>query len=253
MVSSAHLTALFTVACLLPTPEGPTATRAAAPAGSTVRVLTASIPAPAVTHLDLTSLDGTVDLRAADDPAAAQITVSVAIGPPAPTTFHQHPVSADLEKVTLDSPVTRNVARLRLGNASSGHLNAAWTITVPARFSVRISAHDGGVRVAGVEGGVEASLNAGSDGGRGALTVNVPRGALNLSVAYGDINATHASAQFGSADLRTTVGRANLYLLGHEIVTTAEPGPGHRIVIGGRGPDVLRLRATVGAVKLQIG
>jgi hypothetical protein len=216
------------------------------------RVLTATSPASQLTHLDLTALDGSVDLKADPNPAAANVTISVALDPPRARNFRT-PASADLAAVTLDWRAERNVLRVGLTNARAGNIEAAWSITVPARFSAKIGAHDGSVVIEGIAGGVEADVNAGLGGRRGAIDVTVPRGSLALSMGVGNIRATRANAAFGSAVVRATVGDAELYLLGHEIVAPHAPGPGHKIALDGKGGDALSLKVSVGDVSLRIG
>lgn len=217
------------------------------------RVLTAAIPAAALTHLDLTSLDGTVDLRADPNPAATVVTISVGVEPAKPRLGHRPPAAVALADVTLDWSANGNVLRVGLKHAAEGNVEAAWTITVPARFSARVAAHDGAVTIDGLAGGVEADVNAGLHGGHGRLTVDVPRGRLALAIGVGNIVATRRDASFSSAVVKATVGDATLFLLGHEIVAPREPGPGHRVSLDGSGPDTLSLKASVGDVSLKIG
>ena len=216
------------------------------------RVLTAAIPASQLTHLDLVALDGTVDLKADPNPAATAVTISVALDPPRMHNF-KRPVSADLAAVELALHAEGNVLRVGLTNARAGNIEASWTITVPARFSARIDAHNGAVVVEGLTGGLEAGVNAGLGGGRGAIDVTVPRGRLLLSMGVGNIRATRTDAAFGSAVVGATVGDAELYLLGHEIVAPHAPGPGHKVSLDGKGGDVLSLKVSVGDVSLKIG
>jgi hypothetical protein len=216
------------------------------------RVLTATIPASQLTHLDLTALDGSVDLKADPNPSATNVTISVALDPPRMHNFTR-PVSADLAAVALDWRADSNILRVGLTNARAGNIEAAWTITVPARFSARVDAHDGSVAIDGLAGGVEADVNAGLGGRHGALDVTVPRGKLALTMGVGDIHATRADANFGSAIVRATVGDASLYLLGHEIVAPHAPGPGHKVSLDGKGGDTLSVKVSVGDVKLKIG
>jgi hypothetical protein len=216
------------------------------------RVLTATIPAAQLTHLDLTALDGSVDLKADPNPAATDVTISVAIDPPRARNFRT-PASADLTAIALDWRADRKVLRVGLTNARAGNVEAAWTITVPARFSARIDAHDGAVAVEGIAGGVDADLNSGLGGRGGRIDVNVPRGKLALSIGVGDIRAIRSDAAFGNAVVRATVGDAKLYLLGHEIVAPHAPGPGHKVSLDGKGGDSLSLKVSVGDVSLKIG
>lgn len=213
--------------------------------------LTASIPATSLTHLDLTALDGVVTIRAAANDAT-DVTVAVTLAPPRLKNMRR-PKSADLSTVRLRQDVDHNILRLGLTNAGEGNVEATWTIGVPARFSARISGHDGDVHVNGIAGGVEATLNSGL-GGRGArLNVDVPAGKLKLSVGVGDIVANRQSAVFDAADVRASVGRASLFVLGHEIKAPHAPGPGHRITLGGEGDHVVVAKVSVGDVTMRIG
>jgi hypothetical protein len=239
---------LALTASLGATPDAVTNSGATPPA----RVLTANIPAAALTHLDLTALDGRVDLAASADPAANTITVTVSLDAPRLKNF-KRPPAADLSTVALKTTVAANVLRLALENAREGNIEASWTIVVPARFSARIDGHDGQITVTGLEGGIEASLNAGLGGRRAQLIVDVPRGALQLSVAVGDITARRRSATFDRAEVNATVGNAELYLMGHEIKSPRAPGPGHRVELDGDGPEAIRARVTVGDVSVRIG
>jgi hypothetical protein len=216
------------------------------------RVLTATIPASKLTHLDLTALDGSVDLKADPNPAATDVTISVALDPPRARNFRP-PAAADLAAVALDWRAERTVLRDGLTNARAGNVEAAWTITVPARFSAKVDAHDGSIAIDGLAGGVEADVNSGLGGRGGRLDVTVPRGKLALSMGVGDIRATRADAVFGSAAVRATVGDAKLYLLGHEIIAPRAPGPGHKVSLDGNGGDSLSLKVSVGDVSLKIG
>jgi hypothetical protein len=236
-----------TLALLTTVPDPPV--QAARPRTSE-RVLTASLAATGITHLELTSLDGPVDVRADPDPAASVITVSASLAQ-RPATHSRQDVPVDLNKIVLGAAASGNIMRIGLRHAA-GRPVTTWDIRVPSRFSVTIIAQDGSVAVTGVEGGVRVSVNTGL-AGPAALSVDVPRGVLDLQVVVGEISARHRSTQFDRADLNATVGRARLFLLGHEVVTSREPGAGHRIRLAGEGPDLLRLRATVGDVKLQIG
>lgn len=214
--------------------------------------LTATVPASQLTHLYLRSLDGTVELKADPNPSATDVTISVALDPPRLKNFRR-PASADLGNVAIDWSTDKNVLRVGLTNAAEGNVEATWTITVPARFSARIDAHNASVVVTGIAGGVEANVEAGLAGRNGSLDVNVPRGRLALSMAVGNIRATRASADFSSAIVRASVGDAELYLLGHEIVAPHEPGPGHHVTLDGKGPDTLSVKVSVGDVSLKIG
>jgi hypothetical protein len=149
--------------------------------------------------------------------------------------------------------VDRNIAHVGLKNAAEGNVEATWTITVPARFSARVDAHDGSVRINGLEAGVDATVNSGLRGRRGSLDVEVPSRRLNLTMGVGEITAKRRSSDFSSAVVRSTVGDAELFLLGHEIVAPRKPGPGHRVTLDGRGPDTLSLTVSVGDVSLKIG
>lgn len=216
------------------------------------RVLTATIPAAQLTHLDLNALDGVVDLKADSNPSATDVTVTVALDPPRGKNFRKA-APADPENVSIDWTADKNVLHLGLKNAGVGNIEATWTITVPARFSARVDMHDGAVIVSGLSGGVEADVNAGVGGQRGSIDVQVPRGRLALSMGVGNIRATRGSTEFSSAVVRATVGDAELFLLGHEIVAPHEPGPGHRVSLDGKGPDTLSVKVSVGDVSLKIG
>jgi hypothetical protein len=216
------------------------------------RVLTATIPAAQFTHLDLRALDGTVDLKADPNPSATNVTVSVALDPPRRKNFKKI-LAADPANIEIDWTGDRNVLRLGLKNAEEGNVEATWTITVPARFSARIDVHNGAAVVNGLAGGVDASVSAGLAGERGTIDVNVPRGRLNLTMGVGNIRAVRASSEFSNATVRATVGDAELYLLGHEIVAPHEPGPGHHVSLDGKGPESLSLKVSVGDVSLKIG
>lgn len=216
------------------------------------RVLTASIPAAGLTHLDLVALDGRVDITTSPDPSAASVTISVALDPPRLKNFRRTK-PADLDTVELKTITEQNVLRVGLTNARAGNVEARWTIVVPARFSARVDGHDGAISIAGLEGGIEADVNSGL-GGRGAsVTVDVPRGRVVLDVGVGEITVRRRSAAFDRAEIAASVGGATLYLLGHEVKAPHEPGPGHRIVLNGDGPDVVTARVSVGDVAVHIG
>lgn len=215
-------------------------------------VLNATIPAAQLTHLDLQALDGAVDLKADPNPAATDVKISVALDAPRAKNFRK-PAAANIAAIALDWRADQTVLRVGLKNAGEGNVEASWTITVPARFSARIEAHDGAVVVDGIAGGVEASVNAGLGGRRGVIDVNVPRGRLALSMGVGNVRASRASADFSSATVAARVGDAEIFLLGHEIVAPREPGPGHRVSLDGKGPDTISLKVSVGDVSLKIG
>lgn len=216
------------------------------------RVLTADIPAAQFTHLDLRALDGTVDIKADPNPAAANVTISVALDPPRMQNFKKA-APADPANVAIDWTGDKNVLRVGLKNAAVGNIETAWTITVPARFSAQIDAHNGAISVTGLAGGVEASVSSGLGGRRGVIDVTVPRGRLALTMGVGVIRASRDAADFSNAVVRSTIGDAHLFLLGHEIVAPHEPGPGHRVSLDGQGPDTLSLKVSVGDVSLKIG
>lgn len=216
------------------------------------RVLTAKVPAAALTHLDLTAFDGTVDLKADPNASSTDVTISVAIEPAAPRMGRKR-APLTIGDVALDAVVDANVLRVGLRNATKDNVEAVWTITVPARFSARIEGHDGSLSIEGLAGGVEASLNSGLGGRGGVIIADVPRGRLDLSMGVGDIKAVRRSADFSSAVVSATVGDAELYLLGHEIVAPHKPGPGHKVRLDGKGPDSLSLKVSVGDVSLRIG
>jgi hypothetical protein len=218
----------------------------------TERVLTNRIPAAALTHLDLTALDGTVTLTADPSPTATDVVITVTVNAAPKRLGHKVP-AVELADVTLDCQATANVLRVGLTHAAEGAVDAVWTVTVPARFSARVDAHDASVTIDGLAGGVDARVNSGLRGRRGALTVDVPRGRLTLSMGVGDIRATRRSAEFSSAVVSSTVGDAELYLIGHEIVAPHKPGPGHRLSLDGRGGDALAVTVSVGDVSLKIG
>lgn len=215
-------------------------------------VLTASIPVDALTHLDLTALDGSVDLTASTDPAASNITVSVSLAPPR-TLNMRRPMAADISQVRIRQNTHQNVLQLGLTNAAEGNIEAAWTIVVPARFSARISGHDGEIHVAGLSGGVDADLNSGLGGRRGKMSVDVPQGKLKLTMGVGEIVASRASDRFDRAEVESSVGSAALFVLGHQIKAPHAPGPGHRIALGGDGDHVIVAKVAVGDVTVRIG
>jgi hypothetical protein len=250
MTRSAH--ALFPITAVLVVASLRAATPVAGAAPSAARVLTTSIPAATLTHLDLTALDGQVDLTASPDPASTTIMVTVALNPPRVHNFRR-PASADLTRVAIAADVAGNIARLGLTNAQPGNIEATWTISVPARFSARVSSHNGAVAISGLEGGVDAAVDAGLGGRGGRLSVDIPRGRLTLTVGVGTLTARRRSASFDRADVSATVGDAELFLLGHEIKAPHAPGPGHHVTLDGDGPDVIRARVSVGDVTLHIG
>lgn len=213
------------------------------------RTLSTTIAASALTHLDVDALDGSVNLVASSDPAASTVIVSVALSP-----ARVGRIAPDnLPAVELSTSVHSNTARLTLTNAHAGGLEAAWTIVVPARFSANIRAHDGTIAITGLEGGVEARVNAGLGGRGGKLVVDVPRGRLTLDVGVGDLIARRTSSVFDHAEVAASVGDASLTLLGHAINAPREPGPGHRLVLDGDGPESVRARVGVGNASLHIG
>jgi hypothetical protein len=216
------------------------------------RVLTASISAAGLTHLDLTALDGQVDITTSADPSADAISISVSLDPPRLQNFLRAK-PADVDTVALRTVNNQNVLRVGLTNARAGNIEANWTIVVPARFSARVDSHDGAISISGLEGGIDAEVNSGLGGHGARMTIDVPRGRVALSVGVGDITLRRRSAAFDRADISASVGNAKLYVLGHEIKAPHEPGPGHRIQLDGDGPDVIKARVSVGDVSVHIG
>src|SRR5206468_4239467 len=96
MTRSAHALFPLTAAMVVGTLRLATPVVHAAPMQP--RVLTASIPAGSLTHLDLSALDGQVDITASPDPAATAITVTVSLEPPRMHNFRRLP-AADLATV----------------------------------------------------------------------------------------------------------------------------------------------------------
>lgn len=245
-----RLLAVTTFTCILIGPMSRWVDARAIETESTV--LTASIPADALTHLDLTALDGAVDLTASTDPGATHITVSVSLAPPR-TRNMRRPIAADISQVRIRQNTHQKVLQLGLTNADEGNIEATWTIVVPARFSARINGHDGEIHVTGLSGGVDADLNSGLGGHRGKMSVDVPEGKLKLTVGVGEIVASRASGRFDRADVKASVGSATLYVLGHEIKAPHAPGPGHHISLGGEGDHAIIAKVAVGDVTVRIG
>lgn len=234
------------LACLLTPMNGPVV------AAADTQMLTASIPATGLTHLDLNALDGTVDITTAADPNSMAIAVNVSLDPPRLHNFRRKP-SATLSAVSLKTAVDKNVLRLGLNNAEVGNVETHWAIVVPARFSASINVHNGGATITGLAGGVQAAVGAGLGGKGGQLFVDVPQGRLQLDMGVGSVIAHRRSAAFDRADVSAGVGDAQLFLLGHEIKAPHAPGPGHRVRLDGDGPDAIRARVSVGDVALHIG
>ena len=117
------------------------------------RVLTADIPAAALTHLELAAHDGEVQLRVRPADASDAVTVRVNVMPSLNFGIQIGRTAVNPSEVSLESSVDGNVPRLGLTGGHRGGVSSDWTIEVPARFSAGIDVSRGRISAFDLTGG----------------------------------------------------------------------------------------------------
>jgi hypothetical protein len=83
-----------------------------------------------------------------------------------------------------------------------------WTVTLPARLALVVSAEAGQLVIDGIRGGVKARLNYGD------LTIHSPGGPLQAHVRAGRLHVVSDDAQPGAIKVASTFGLAIISLNG---------------------------------------
>jgi hypothetical protein len=197
-------------------------------ATATPRTLSATVPVADHAELDLTAAVGNVDVRASADPAAKAVDVRVDLRAKGQNFWWGGPVADPGELGLVVSEARGGVVRVHVGGGSVRGLEENWTVTVPVRFSARVKLNVGDVKIAGLAG------------------------AINASVDVGSIDAESSAERFGPVDVQASVGSARVNINGRDVEAPKAPGPSSRVRTSGDGTVPFTLSVSVGDARLRI-
>ncbi|HET7922162.1 MAG TPA: hypothetical protein VFM15_05350 [Gammaproteobacteria bacterium] len=164
--------------------------------------------------------------------------------------WHSDATRQELEHISLKQQREGDSLSFRLdypGDLDDDDVKQHWNVQVPARLAVGIDMKVGELKLSGVAGGVEASLNVGE------IDVRTPRGPIKATINVGEIRARSATTQPGNIRLSTTIGDATLYQSGAGgQEQLRHSGLGREVSVSGTGPDSMDLESNIGEVSLRI-
>jgi hypothetical protein len=151
----------------------------------------------------------------------------------------------DPQAVDLQSEIRNGELRLTL-RGDREDLTEHWEIAVPSRLAARVNLNVGEIRVDGVAGGLDASVDVGS------INIDVPEGSVRARADVGEVEVDTATSSYSEIDLRSDIGETDAVLNGRRIRPNRTSFTGSRTTASGSGKDRFDLRANIGSAKLTI-